>query len=383
MKLQTLTPAQLKSAERTLASGTWAITVGAIVVSLLTATPFVQRGIPAGWEWTAPITPVVVDVALVIVIRMDAVVAQLGGKPGGWPLLLRWFTGGASLFLNTGDAVLRGHLVYALLHAIAPVLLIITAETGLHYRAKIAGALAQQEAERLEQQRAEQAERDRRAAAERQERQEAEHLQREQEAAEQDRAERLERERLDREERLAREAREHEAAQLQAQRDHEAATARERAEREERLAQQEADRQDRREAQERAERLRREQQERERIEAEEAARKAEADRLEAERTARAEQVRAARENKRAERSGRRAEQQPPAAALNTTGTVQPEPRELSQEEALTAVEEAFSGGLSQRKAAVLCGRSPAWVNAEYARLRTAQEEARPVLAAAG
>ncbi|MER5874106.1 DUF2637 domain-containing protein, partial [Streptomyces sp. NPDC002044] len=42
-----------------------------------------------------------------------------------------WYTAAATLFLNTGDALLRGHLVYALLHAIAPVLLIITAETGL------------------------------------------------------------------------------------------------------------------------------------------------------------------------------------------------------------------------------------------------------------
>lgn len=377
-----MTPGQLRSAERTLASGTWAITVGAIVVSLLTATPFVQRGVPDGWEWTAFITPVVVDVALVIVIRMDAIVAQLGGKSGGWPLLLRWFTGGASLFLNTGDALLRGHLVYAALHAIAPVLLIITAETGLHYRSKITAALSAHEAERLERERAERLEQERKAEAERLRREEAEQAERERLNAERDRTERLERERQDREERLAREAREHEAAQLQAQRDHEAATAREQAERADRLALQAAQLQERREERERADRLAAEQAERDRVAAEQEARRAEEERLTAERAARAEQVRAAREAKRTERSGRRTEHPAPAGVQSVPSGVQADRQDVPLEAALTAVEEAFSAGLSQRKAAVQCGRSAAWVNDQYARLR-AEEEARPVLAAAG
>lgn len=82
--LESLSPAQVQSAERTLSTGTWAITGGAVLYSVLTVTPLVERVTPAEWQWTAPILPIVVDAAVVIVVRLDAVVARLGGSGGSW-----------------------------------------------------------------------------------------------------------------------------------------------------------------------------------------------------------------------------------------------------------------------------------------------------------
>src|SRR5687768_18569212 len=83
--LAALNPTQLRSIERTLSAGTWTITAGAVLFSVLTVTPLVQRVTPEPWDWTAPILPIVVDAAVVIVIRLDATVSRLGEKGGRWP----------------------------------------------------------------------------------------------------------------------------------------------------------------------------------------------------------------------------------------------------------------------------------------------------------
>src|SRR5687767_6797598 len=116
MTMATWTPKQLQAAERTLSVGTWAITAGAILFSVLTVTPLVERVTPDEWDWTAPILPLVVDAAVVIVIRLDATVSRLGGHAGAWPVVLRWLTGMFTVALNIGDSALKGELVGVAVH---------------------------------------------------------------------------------------------------------------------------------------------------------------------------------------------------------------------------------------------------------------------------
>ncbi|MEV7994887.1 DUF2637 domain-containing protein [Streptomyces sp. NPDC086077] len=256
--LDSLSPDQIRSAEKTLSAGTWAITAGAVLFSVLTVTPLVERVTPDGWDWTAPILPLVVDTAVVIVVRLDATVARLGGSSGAWPAVLRWMTGLMTLFLNVGDSALKGDVVGVAVHSVAPLLLITTAEAGLAYRRAINKAV-----ERIERSRAavaEQREQQQRADRER-ERAEREH--REQQAR--DHAEKLERERAEREASERAAEREHTARMERERLDREAETRREQREYEERVRREQQQREDalRREQREQAERSGREQQARE------------------------------------------------------------------------------------------------------------------------
>ncbi|MFD9608777.1 DUF2637 domain-containing protein [Streptomyces sp. NPDC059083] len=317
---------QIRSAERALSVGTWLIVAGAMLFSVLTVTPLMRAHTPEDWRWTAPILPIVVDAAVVIVIRLDSVLARLGGHGGRWPVVLRWMTGGMTLALNIADSALRKDLVGVAVHAVAPLLLIVTAETGLAYRAAITRALtAIQDHERAERAAREKAAAERAEAAAQRER----------------------------------EAREFDARMAREQREHEAALAREQAEREERARREERERAEaaeraEREARERAERAREQQRlERERREREAAAR------MEQERRERAEQ--AAREQReRAERAARE------RAALLAAGPVngkQPE------EQARQTVAAAYAAGVPVRQAAELCGWSVGWVSSRYQELR--------------
>ena len=74
---------QIRSAERALSVGTWLIVAGATLYSILTVTPLMAAHTPDEWDWTAPILPLVVDAAVVIVVRLDSVLARLGGDGGG------------------------------------------------------------------------------------------------------------------------------------------------------------------------------------------------------------------------------------------------------------------------------------------------------------
>lgn len=258
---------QIRSAERALSVGTWLIVAGAMLYSILTVTPLAAEHTPDKWDWTAPILPLVVDAAVVIVVRLDAVLASLGGHGGKWPIVLRWMTGCMTLALNIADSALRKDLVGAAVHAVAPLLLIVTAETGLAYRRAIATAVTALE-----------------------ERQQAERAAREQAAAE----------RREAAVRLAREQREHTAALAREQREHEARLIREQAERDERARREEAERVEvreraEREQRERAEREREQQRrERERREQAEADRREQARQQHAERERREQVERAAR-----------------------------------------------------------------------------------------
>ncbi|MYS60432.1 hypothetical protein GTW54_16820 [Streptomyces sp. SID5468] len=206
----------MRAAERTLSAGTWLIVFGAMLYSVLTVTPLAAGHTPAAWRWTSPILPVVVDAAVVIVVRLDAVLARLGGHGGWWPVTLRWMTGTMTLLLNVGNSALAGDGVGVAVHSVAPLLLIVTSETSLAYRRAIARALARLDAERAE---AQQRERDEREARERRTREE-----RDRERAMREQREHAEREHA---ERIERERREWEAAQERERREHEARMARE------------------------------------------------------------------------------------------------------------------------------------------------------------
>lgn len=341
-RLETLTPAQIQSAERALSAGTWGITAGAVAFSVLTVTPLVERVTPAGWDWTAPVLPLVVDTAVVIVVRLDSVVSRLRTDAGRWPALLRWLTGLMTLLLNIGDSALHRDAVGVAVHSVAPLLLIVTAEAARSYRAAIGDALERIErsrAEQLEQERAEQQLREQHARADR-EQELARREQREQAAREH--AERLERERLEREAQQRREDREH-AVRLEQQRaDREAAERRE--QREERQAREQRELQQR----ERAERQRLER---------EAAEQAAREQAAAER-------RAAREQR---------EQRPVntrTAAVNTEpATPAVNANKVSEQEARAAVAAAVNTGQTIRELADATGWSVGWVSARRQELQ--------------
>ncbi|MGW0559496.1 DUF2637 domain-containing protein [Streptomyces sp. NPDC003016] len=314
---------QIRSAEKALSVGTWLIVGGAMLYSILTVTPLMAAHTPDRWDWTAPILPLVVDAAVVIVVRLDSVLAGLGGHGGRWPIALRWMTGGMTLALNVADSALRKDLVGVAVHAVAPLLLIVTAETGLAYRRAIAAAVTALDARK----RAD-AEARERAAAERRE------------AAD----------------RRAREEREHAAMLAREQREHEAHLAREQSEREERARREERERI---EASERAEREARERRERER---EQQIR----DRERREREAAERHERELRE--REERTQRE------RAALLAAG---PAAEKLPEERARQIVQAAFDSGLPVRAAAELCGWSTGWVSTRYQDLRDAGRVAGP------
>ncbi|MEU6420231.1 DUF2637 domain-containing protein [Streptomyces spiralis] len=317
---------QIRSAERALSVGTWLIVCGAMLYSILTVTPLMAAHTPRAWHWTAPILPLVVDAAVVIVVRLDSVLARLGGHGGRWPVALRWMTGAMTLALNTADSALKKDLVGVAVHAVAPLLLIVTAETGLAYRRAITAAVkALEERQRAERERAEQARREREEAARWQAREEREHA-----------------------EKLARE-----------QREHEARLAREAAEREERRWRAEEEQRAAREAAERQERERRER-EREQRDRE----REQAERQAAERRERERQERENRERR--ERQVREEQAERERSALLARG---PAAGKLPEGEARAIVAAAFGAGLSVRAAAELCGWSVGWVSARYAEHR--------------
>ncbi|MEU5774284.1 DUF2637 domain-containing protein [Streptomyces venezuelae] len=317
---------QIRSAERALSAGTWLIVCGAMLYSILTVTPLMAAHTAREWDWTAPILPLVVDAAVVIVVKLDDVLARLGGHGGRWPFVLRWMTGLMTLALNTADSALKKDLVGVAVHAVAPLLLIVTAETSLAYRRALAAAMAAVNAAHRE---------------------------------ERERAEQAARERAERARQEAREEREHAALLAREQREHEAALAREQAEREGRRVREEREARERAQERERADRERAER-EREQREQERQARERQAQ----ERAAAAQRERAeaaAREQR--EHSERLARER---AALWERG---PAPGKLPEDEARRIVRAAFAAEMKVREAAELCGWSVGWVSARFAEHR--------------
>jgi hypothetical protein len=335
------TQEQVEAAEKVLRLS-WVIVAGVILFSVFTVTPLVERSTPDGWEWSAPILPLVVDVAVVISIRVDAIVARLGGSTKGWPLALRVLTGGTSVALNVGHSALKGDLVGVGVHMAAPVTLIVIAEASLKWRREIATAT-----ERIERERREREDARRREQREREERSRADR-EREREAA------RLERER---QEAADRERRREEAAEREREREHAARVAREEREHAARL---EAEREEREERRRREEQARRDRERREEQERQEAERKAA---QEAERARKAAEARTA-----ALKPVSAAASTPRPAVSATVSTPAHESahddkpsRKWNEENARQAVADAIREGRSQREVAALTGWSTGWV----------------------
>ncbi|MFB6624257.1 DUF2637 domain-containing protein [Streptomyces sp. NPDC056374] len=329
---------QIRSAERALSVGTWLIVGGAMLYSVLTVTPLMAAHTADEWDWTAPILPIVVDAAVVIVVRLDSVLARLGGHGGRWPVVLRWMTGGMTLALNVADSALRKDLVGVAVHAVAPLLLIVTAETGLAYRRAITNALSAHQA-----------------------RERAERAEREQAAAK----------RADADVARVREEREFEARMAREQREHEASLAREQADRDERARREERERT---EAAEQAERAERERGERER----------EQQRIELERREHEAAERAQRERRdREERARREQREQAERAERERAELLAAGPADEKQKEPIArqTVAVAYAAGVPVRQAAELCGWSVGWVSTRYQELRD-QAPARPLEGAA-
>ncbi|MFF4327253.1 DUF2637 domain-containing protein [Streptomyces sp. NPDC001591] len=317
----------------------WLIVGGAMLYSVLTVTPLMTVHTPAAWRWTAPILPVVVDSAVVIVVRLDSVLARLGGRGGAWPVALRWMTGAMTLLLNIGASALVGDLVGVAVHSVAPLLLIVTAEAGLAYRRALAAAVKALETE-----------------------QETARLAREKAAEEREEA---------RQQRV-RERRDHEAALAREQREHKARLIREENERQDRIRREERERaeaaaKEEREARERREREREQQQaERERLERQ-AAQRRQLEAKENEERARRERAEQA-ERERREQARERERLERERAALLSAG---PPAEKLSEADARALVKTAFAVGLAVRVAAELTGWSVGWASARYQELRDA------------
>jgi hypothetical protein len=251
--IPTLSPRQIAAAEKTLSAGTWGITAGAVAYSVLTVTPLVARVTPPGWEWTAPLLPLVVDAAVITSVKLDATVARLGEKAGGWATLLRWMSGAMTLGLNVGDSALNRNPTGVAVHAVIPLILIVIADAGLAWRRAIGRAVDRIERSRAAENTAREQAAEAREQRTREAREQREQRERDDRREREERTVRLERDRLEHDAQQAREAREHSAnlAREQAQRE----AAERQAEREERAARErrEEERRDReaREARER------------------------------------------------------------------------------------------------------------------------------------
>lgn len=351
MKRAPVTAAQIAAAERVLSVGTWAITAGAVLYSVLTVTPLVMRVTPAGWDWTSPLLPLVVDAAVIVSVRLDATVARLGERGGGWATLLRWMTGLMTLLLNVGDSALKHDGTGVAVHSVIPLILIVIADAGLAWRRAIGRAQDRIERE----QRAE----EERSRAEREAREQQQRADREREQ--------------DRREQAAREEREHADRRAREQADRDREERREAREAEERLQQQRLASEERRQQAERDERERARQEDRERADRERE------EQQQRERAARAEQDRLRREaDERRDRAARERAQQrtTPTPApreqrtqtpVNTNEQQPVNKQKLPEDQARAAVRDG-AGTQTVRQLADDTGWSTGWVQKRIAEL---------------
>lgn len=141
---------ELTAADWIISIITWGSAAGVIVWSMLNATPYVRAHVTPGWEDTAFVLPVVVDLAFVGSLRADEIASRYGASGGKWAGALRLFTGGASLFLNVGHSAENGDWTGVAQHLIAPGILVLVAEAGPAYRRRLSNRLTEVELEEAE-----------------------------------------------------------------------------------------------------------------------------------------------------------------------------------------------------------------------------------------
>lgn len=93
-----------------------------------------------------------VSVSLLAVLYVDGRLAAHGYRPGGWPFVLRWFSGLATWLMNSWESLypdgvftwipVRPDAAGLVLHSVIPFLVIILAEAGARYRHFITRAKA-------------------------------------------------------------------------------------------------------------------------------------------------------------------------------------------------------------------------------------------------
>lgn len=146
MTMQQIDPAAIRRTNIVLTAGTWFLILGVVFYSLMTTTPFVAGHSAPGWEWSGWVLGLMVDIAFVMALQADSMLAQIEAADlGTWPRVFRWFTGGASVFLNTWTSMQHRDAVGVAVHLIAPALLLTVAEVGPVYRRAMAEALRRAE----------------------------------------------------------------------------------------------------------------------------------------------------------------------------------------------------------------------------------------------
>ncbi|GAA4943136.1 hypothetical protein GCM10023224_27240 [Streptomonospora halophila] len=138
--------ARIQRAAKRLDVALMAVAAGALAFSTVTVAELaIDHGVPA---WIAWMLEPLVGIALWAALSSDAVLARYGRASCWRAWLLRTFTGAATLTTNIWGSVFAaprpGHLAWdpdptgIVLHAIAPVLLILLAEAAPRYRAHFA-----------------------------------------------------------------------------------------------------------------------------------------------------------------------------------------------------------------------------------------------------
>lgn len=141
---------RVQRAGRNLDRALMAVAAGALAFSTVNvAILAIDHGIP---PWIAWLLEPLIGVALWAVLSSDAVLSRYGMSAGAWAWCLRAFTGLLTLTLNIWSSVFTtrtsGRLELTpdpagiLLHAIAPVLLILLAEAAPRYRVQFAAIAA-------------------------------------------------------------------------------------------------------------------------------------------------------------------------------------------------------------------------------------------------
>lgn len=147
----TVNAGALRVTNSVLTAGMWLITLGVIGYSLMTSTPFVAAH--SAWTWSGPALGLMTDIAFVMALQAESVLSRYGvtsRELGPWPLVFRWFTGGATTFLNVWGSVGHRDWTGVAVHLIAPVLLMLVAEVSPVYRAAMSRLIATAEAARVD-----------------------------------------------------------------------------------------------------------------------------------------------------------------------------------------------------------------------------------------
>jgi hypothetical protein len=143
--------ARVRRASQWIGAALWTVAAGAMVTAAATVTAWaLAHGMDYRVAWM--VDPLL-SVALLAALLGEGVLARHGESGGAWPRVLRWGTGLGTLTANVWAPVQAGDTAGVVLHALAPVLLVILAEAAPRLRLRMAGLAARldEQAQRLDQ----------------------------------------------------------------------------------------------------------------------------------------------------------------------------------------------------------------------------------------